>query len=35
MVKPQGGHLFHGLEEKVQPGLWRDGWGIIWTASEV
>jgi len=30
MVRPQGGHLFHGLEEEVQPGLWRDGWGIIW-----
>lgn len=21
---------FHGLEEEVEPGHWRDGWGIVW-----
>lgn len=21
---------FHGLEEEVSPGRWRDGWGVIW-----
>jgi len=29
-VGPEGGKLFHGLETEVQPGLWRDGWGVIW-----
>ncbi|MGQ9554719.1 MAG: hypothetical protein ACUVWR_11460 [Anaerolineae bacterium] len=29
-VEPVSGGLFHGLEEEVEPGLWRDGWGIIW-----
>ena len=28
-VEPQGKGLFHGLEEEVEPGLWRDGWGIV------
>jgi len=30
MVMPQSGHQFHGLETEIQPGLWRNGWGIIW-----
>ena len=29
-VGPAGVGQFHGLEEEVSPGLWRDGWGIIW-----
>jgi len=29
-VGPQAKGRFHGLEEEVQPGLWRDGWGVIW-----
>jgi len=29
-VGPTSKGQFHGLEEEVSPGLWRDGWGIIW-----
>ena len=29
-VKPLGKGQFHGLEDEVKPGLWRDGWGVIW-----
>jgi uroporphyrinogen decarboxylase len=29
-VEPRGGSLFHGLVEEVSPGLWRDGWGVVW-----
>ena len=29
-VQPGGKGQFHGLEEEVEPGLWRDGWGVIW-----
>jgi uroporphyrinogen decarboxylase len=29
-VGPQCRGQFHGLEEEVKPGLWRDGWGIVW-----
>ena len=29
-VEPRGNGQFHGLEEEVEPGLWRDGWGVIW-----
>ena len=29
-IGPTGKGQFHGLEEEVQPGVWRDGWGIIW-----
>jgi uroporphyrinogen decarboxylase len=29
-VGPRGKGQFHGLEEEVEPGLWRDGWGVIW-----
>lgn len=29
-VEPRGQGQFHGLEEEVAPGLWRDGWGIVW-----
>jgi uroporphyrinogen decarboxylase len=29
-VGPQSKGLFHGLEEEVGPGLWRDGWGVVW-----
>jgi uroporphyrinogen decarboxylase len=29
-VSPRGKGQFHGLEEEVVPGHWRDGWGIIW-----
>ena len=29
-VEPQASGQFHVLEEQVAPGLWRDGWGIIW-----
>jgi uroporphyrinogen decarboxylase len=29
-VEPQATGQFHVLEEEVTPGLWRDGWGIIW-----
>jgi len=30
VVRPQSPGQFHGLEEEVSPGHWRDGWGIIW-----
>jgi uroporphyrinogen decarboxylase len=30
VVGPRGKGLFHGLEEEVKPGLWCDGWGVIW-----
>jgi len=29
-VGPRARGQFHGLEEEVEPGLWRDGWGVIW-----
>jgi len=29
-IGPRGKGLFHGLEEEVKPGFWRDGWGVIW-----
>ncbi|MFH1927901.1 MAG: uroporphyrinogen decarboxylase family protein [Chloroflexota bacterium] len=29
-VGPRGKGQFHGLEEEIEPGLWRDGWGVIW-----
>ncbi len=29
-IAPISRGQFHGLEEEVSPGLWRDGWGIIW-----
>lgn len=29
-VAPESPGQFHGLEEEVAPGLWRDGWGIVW-----
>lgn len=29
-VEPRARGLFHGLEEEVAPGLWCDGWGVIW-----
>jgi len=29
-IEPRAKGLFHGLEEEVEPGLWRDGWGVIW-----
>ncbi len=29
-VVPESRGQFHGLEEQVSPGLWRDGWGIVW-----
>jgi len=29
-VVPTGKGQFHGLEEEVAPGRWRDGWGIVW-----
>ncbi len=29
-AEPRSQGQFHGLEEEVEPGLWRDGWGIIW-----
>jgi len=29
-VEPTGKGQFHGLEKEVEPGLWRDGWGVIW-----
>ena len=29
-VVPRGKGQFHGLEEEVEPGLRRDGWGVIW-----
>lgn len=29
-VAPVSRGQFHGLEEEVAPGLWRDGWGIVW-----
>jgi uroporphyrinogen decarboxylase len=30
IVEPRCKAHFHGLEEEVKPGLWRDKWGIIW-----
>ena len=30
IVGPGGRGQFHGLEEEIEPGLWRDGWGIVW-----
>jgi uroporphyrinogen decarboxylase len=30
LVAPSGKGQFHGLEEEVEPGIWRDGWGVIW-----
>jgi uroporphyrinogen decarboxylase len=29
-IEPRSSGLFHGLEEEVSPGLYRDGWGIVW-----
>lgn len=29
-VNPAGPGQFHGLEEELRPGVWRDGWGIVW-----
>jgi uroporphyrinogen decarboxylase len=29
-VEPKSLGLFHGLEEEESPGLWRDGWDIVW-----
>lgn len=29
-VEPRSKGQFHGLEEEVAPGLWRDGWGVVW-----
>ncbi len=29
-VGPRSAGQFHGLEEEVAPGYWRDGWGIVW-----
>ncbi len=29
-IGPSGKGQFHGLEDEVQPGIWRDGWGINW-----
>jgi uroporphyrinogen decarboxylase len=29
-VEPASASLFHGLQEEVEPGLWRDGWGVVW-----
>jgi uroporphyrinogen decarboxylase len=29
-VTPRSKGQFHELEEEVAPGLWRDGWGIVW-----
>ena len=34
-VGPTGKGQFHGLEEQVEPGIWRDGWGIIWDTRGV
>lgn len=30
VIAPLAKGLFHGLEEEVGTGLWRDGWGVIW-----
>jgi uroporphyrinogen decarboxylase len=30
LAEPNAKGLFHGLEEQIKPGLWRDGWGVIW-----
>jgi uroporphyrinogen decarboxylase len=29
-IEPKSSGLFHGLEEEVSPGLYRDGWGVVW-----
>jgi len=29
-IVPASSGQFHGLEEEVAPGRWRDGWGIVW-----
>jgi uroporphyrinogen decarboxylase len=29
-LKPTGTGQFHEFEEEIEPGHWRDGWGIIW-----
>jgi len=29
-IRPVSAGQFHGLEEEVSPGLWRDGWGVVW-----
>jgi len=29
-VAPTGSGQFHGLEEELSPGVWRDGWNIVW-----
>ncbi|MCJ7736833.1 MAG: hypothetical protein MUQ10_05890 [Anaerolineae bacterium] len=29
-VVSTGRGQFHGLEEEVAPGRWRDGWGVVW-----
>jgi len=29
-IRPKSAGQFHGLEQEVSPGLWRDGWGVIW-----
>ena len=34
-VGPTGKGQFHGLEEKLEPGIWRDGWGVIWDTRGV
>jgi uroporphyrinogen decarboxylase len=34
-VGPTGKGQFHGLEEQLEPGIWRDGWGVIWDTRGV
>lgn len=34
-VEPTGVGQFHRLEVQVEPGIWRDGWGIIWDTRGV
>ena len=29
-TNPTGPGQFHGLDEELSPGVWRDGWGIVW-----
>jgi uroporphyrinogen decarboxylase len=29
-IRPFSAGQFHGLEQEVSPGLWRDGWGVVW-----
>jgi uroporphyrinogen decarboxylase len=29
-TNPTGPGQFHGLEVELNPGVWRDGWGIVW-----